>query len=1447
MLTLCDVRGANACTYEQTLASPNGTEHFTSEKDSGHSGYPAVIPVSLAPMPESFWENDNASSASGPSAKQAMKRLAALPTSPAATFAASQAESYPVHLTHLTQESLEMLRALLREEIVSALSMEPAPSHPSESMCDISGGLPHLLPRRPNRKTKSKKSGASSVDLSRDVSGTVPLWSADESLVYSQCLDSSLESKGQHSREREFCKDHRREPTQIIPDASPVALDKAYAETGHELENHSIAVVQAAIKPTGSQGDAIVNGRDSRTSLSKLPRPSLTTQEQLQRQTRVDVLNQLMPSSSIKRRSFIDPWNSLQVHEPKQTARVALVGQSGNDTFLCCSRALHPEGHIRVLWNALALLMFVADVLLVSFEWAFAMQREHASYGRLKAVGLFSCCFWIADMVMNFLTGYLERETCIMILSPRLAIMHYLRSWFLVDLMTLAGPVLYYILLLEQILRDDDGGDNTNLSRQLMMLRLCKLGRLGRAGKMHLLRKRFMLWMSQRRSQTVVAIIGIVQILIMLFVGTHLGACVLWQMGRRSVEAGVDGSWVTTGMDSELVRSRDIAKQYVSALMLSGNVLCGVGMGGFDSAVTHEIAVISAITLLGMVTLSIIINEVASIYAKASESNVAVQALLSEAASFMSMYDVPTDLQSRVENYLQTVFEHRSREAFGDSLRGWLKDSGTLLAELNSSTFGPILKDHPQLGALPSDVLARVADICETALLPPGELVCCPGVPPARLVFVRSGVMEYSWRAGAAEREIVLRFSSKTVDKTRTSRRASWLHGDSATHIEELCVGDLLFHKSLLLPPQDSGDSVCVCRSFCEVLTLEITSFRDMMKDEHPTWLHTLQALAAIDADSPDALAWALDQADAKATDKFLLCRPLLDASRDSGQSQTRTKRETALHASAREGAVACIRWLITNNDVAPGVGDSNGSTALAAAQAAQQQASVEALIACGATVVPEGCEQDVSWTVLRRHCAQEAEDAVSVDTTVGELQCILQQAGVPVETWQEERDDRASRLTELCREVQQGTCKILGASASDGTRLRRIAHVVRAKIVACCSGGAEKVLNVTEDARWWSQGGNPGSVTRLPAKRIRAAGFEQSLQDLWVKDLTLSAELVEKHFERGTTTVYEENKDSGTYSGLRCIYVVHEVVYWWRGLSLGENASRPIDEVYKHFALPHGGIFETMQGNGKKQLFVWLPAQWPVLQVEDLRARFEFAGLNPSAWRSVNGVEGITELQQELQRGLCSLMSEADESFVRITQILRLRIQVHEDSGTSSTSSAPKQWTLHQASRAQRVGSGSLPWRTIHDGHFEQALNSLWVDLVGAAAEPELVGSQAAAPPPPSADECFLQLSLPDILNQLERGAASTYEEVVAYDDNQCMELEDAKDDAETVAAPAAPRYPGLRTVRIVHEVKYSCCRSSPSGRQTSSIDAGTYSPSDDCIRFTKTNSRSLFWLPSI
>ncbi|XP_073744639.1 potassium/sodium hyperpolarization-activated cyclic nucleotide-gated channel 3 isoform X2 [Callorhinus ursinus] len=142
---------------------------------------------------------------------------------------------------------------------------------------------------------------------------------------------------------------------------------------------------------------------------------------------------------------------------------------------------IHPYSDFRFYWDLIMLLLMVGNLIVLPVGITFFKEENSPPW---IVFNVLSDTFFLLDLVLNFRTGIVVEEGAEILLAPRAIRSRYLRTWFLVDLIS-SIPVDYIFLVVELEPRLDAEVYKTaralrivRFTKILSLLRLLRLSRL---------------------------------------------------------------------------------------------------------------------------------------------------------------------------------------------------------------------------------------------------------------------------------------------------------------------------------------------------------------------------------------------------------------------------------------------------------------------------------------------------------------------------------------------------------------------------------------------------------------------------------------------------------------------------------------------------------------------------------------------------------------------------------------------------------------------------------------------------------------------------------------------------------------------------------------------------------------------------------------------------------
>jgi len=236
-----------------------------------------------------------------------------------------------------------------------------------------------------------------------------------------------------------------------------------------------------------------------------------------------------------------------------------------------------------MIWDSISLFFILYDLVVIPFQIGFNVEM----IGFFKTFEIIEWVFFITDIVLNFRTGFMVDG--ILIENNKLIIMNYLKSWFLIDLVSiLTGDVM---LNLFNIREWDSDNHKSNTFRLIRFVRFIRFVRVLRAFR---LKRLFYKMEDLFYSNVYNTIKSLVALLFYIAFIAHLSAC-LWHFVADTFGDEFGDSWIFENGIESYTRS----ERYIISIFWAVTTMLTVGYGDITPKNSLERLVNICIMLMG--------------------------------------------------------------------------------------------------------------------------------------------------------------------------------------------------------------------------------------------------------------------------------------------------------------------------------------------------------------------------------------------------------------------------------------------------------------------------------------------------------------------------------------------------------------------------------------------------------------------------------------------------------------------------------------------------------------------------------------------------------------------------------------------------------------------------------------------------------------------------------
>ena len=390
------------------------------------------------------------------------------------------------------------------------------------------------------------------------------------------------------------------------------------------------------------------------------------------------------------------------------------------------SCVLDPNALFMKKWDAIMMLLLVFTALFTPFEVAFMETRLDAVFWINRVVDL----GFMVDIGIAMRTSFFDERRSMWVMNKGVVRKHYLRGWFLVDLLSLVFSLLDVLSLVL---------DSSELSRIkiLRALKLLKLFKLLRIIKLAAIVKRL---------QTVLGLShaakGMLNFFIAVLCVVHWQAC-LWRLGPQ-FEGSTTGNWITTLQEATpplLPATPSRADLYLASIEFSLMALV-MSVGNTAPVTSFERGVAVLCMVIGGTVYISTIGSICGLVSMRDPATTQYQETVDLVNKFLEENAVPGDIRTSLREYMKFSRElirsecyHKVQRTFPPSLQE------KLALFLNEEWIAGLhffhAEDEQERGSFIQALCTRL----EMAAFPPEERIFSAGEPASHLFIIRRGLV----------------------------------------------------------------------------------------------------------------------------------------------------------------------------------------------------------------------------------------------------------------------------------------------------------------------------------------------------------------------------------------------------------------------------------------------------------------------------------------------------------------------------------------------------------------------------------------------------------------------------------------------------------------------------------------------------------------------------------
>uniref|UniRef100_A0A7R9ZW14 Cyclic nucleotide-binding domain-containing protein n=1 Tax=Pyrodinium bahamense TaxID=73915 RepID=A0A7R9ZW14_9DINO len=460
----------------------------------------------------------------------------------------------------------------------------------------------------------------------------------------------------------------------------------------------------------------------------------------------------------------------------------------GSDKLVCLDEVcpkrcvFTPNSPFCILWDCWTALAVTYDVVMLPLVEAFSMKSL-----LLTAMESVTSWTWLADLLLSFLRGFVDSRQGTVEMRPRRVILHYLRTWFLLD--ALIVGLDFFVQWLQSVQQHShEWLKFITLLRFLRMLRLLRVVRIIKvSARLTTLTESLENKMWLDCSEKLSVVFKILKQLAVLVVINHFIACGWYVLGTEVVEGWVPGHLASY--------SRDHSQPYLysTAFHWSLTQFTPASMEVVPASTGERVFAVCVI-FMGLVMFSSFVSSMTQSMTHLRQLSSNERQQSQSLRRYIAENNLSGELSSRIMSVIRAakVKEGRMRLQICD-VKAFKFLPRTLIGQLHMEVFAPVICMHPIFGELRTTDTNRFYRLCLEALeertVTRSEEVFLLGSKGENMYFVTGGKLSYIHEYIADEEGPLM---DEVLPGSRVSEIALWARWEHRGRLTAAAPSQLL-------------------------------------------------------------------------------------------------------------------------------------------------------------------------------------------------------------------------------------------------------------------------------------------------------------------------------------------------------------------------------------------------------------------------------------------------------------------------------------------------------------------------------------------------------------------------------------------------------------------------------------------------------------------------------
>ncbi|CEM05198.1 unnamed protein product [Vitrella brassicaformis CCMP3155] len=389
--------------------------------------------------------------------------------------------------------------------------------------------------------------------------------------------------------------------------------------------------------------------------------------------------------------------------------------------------ALNPFDPARINFDLLMLLSILYVAIVAPLKICFDVPHETVFW---FTIDRFVDVLFITDIVFNFFTAH--EENAVLIIDGRRNAIHYLKTWFLLDLVS-SIPLEFIFFL-------SSGASSLSVLQLPRLLRIIKIFKLFR-----LVRLLKLLRIFTRLEESLLLRFSVMTILKFFFftaMWCHWTSCVFYVLARSSFDQSgsfFDDSWVVV----KEYEDASVDAKYAASFYFAMSTVTTIGYGDITGKSRDERIFCIFAMLMGASLFAYGITNIIEIYSQIDEKKNRFRLRMDRINMFIKENKLPPALKQKIREYFLFMKRHHLGMAEHAEEKTILSELSTpLLTEVTNYINRDILSNIPFLQGCNPYFTASFISFLQPRFYSPGEVIIKEGTYGRSMFILNKGLVE---------------------------------------------------------------------------------------------------------------------------------------------------------------------------------------------------------------------------------------------------------------------------------------------------------------------------------------------------------------------------------------------------------------------------------------------------------------------------------------------------------------------------------------------------------------------------------------------------------------------------------------------------------------------------------------------------------------------------------